>query len=309
MSTSTTPTPTFDAERVLADYRAALEQAGLSAQTRRGYTSRVAGFLTWLAATPHSYAGDPLRDPRARDAAVKAYRAYLVEERQARPATVNAHLNALANFYRQRGPGEPAAAREPIPAAGPLTLTEDEQRRFLRAAQARGNARDVALALLLFYAGPSAEEVQDLDVDDVDLSPDRARIAIRTATGNVGREVPLHPAARTALDTWLDDRAGHRGAGESEALFLNRRGGRLLVRSIRTIVAEIAATAGLVHPTGPLAGSTRVQPHTLRRTMAEQLRRAGADPALVAGLLGQRGGDPGGEGARAAIHHALIVDG
>jgi hypothetical protein len=75
----------------LTDYRAALESADLSANARRGYGSRVAGFLDWLATGP-DLDGDPLTLPAARDDAVLDYRSWLKTVRKATPWTVNAHL-------------------------------------------------------------------------------------------------------------------------------------------------------------------------------------------------------------------------
>lgn len=104
--------------------------------------------------------------------------------------------------------------------------------------------------------------------------------------GGVYREVPMHHAAREALRGWLRERANHRGAHDTTALFLNRLGGRLLARSIRTIITDLGQAAGLVHDTGPNAGKSRVHPHTLRHTVATQLLRNGTDIVTVADILG-----------------------
>jgi integrase/recombinase XerC len=69
-------------------------------------------------------------------------------------------------------------------------------------------------------------------------------------------------------------------------LFLNRLGGRLLVRSIRTIIADVGQAGGLVHDAGPDAGKSWVHPHTLRHTVATQLLRNGVDIVTVADIMG-----------------------
>src|SRR5258708_9099127 len=62
-------------DQVLAEYAAALGRAPLQPTSRAKYLSRVRGFLAWLAAADID--GDPLRDPAARDWAVRDYRAHL----------------------------------------------------------------------------------------------------------------------------------------------------------------------------------------------------------------------------------------
>jgi integrase len=140
---------------------------------------------------------------------------------------------------------------------------EPEQRQFLRAAQKCGSVRDTAIALLLLlYTGLRVEKVHHLDLADVPISARRGKVIVRAGKGEHGgiyREVPMHHAAREALRAWLHERANHRGAA-TPALFLNRLGGRLLARSIRTIIAELGPGAGLVHDAGPDAGKSRVHP-------------------------------------------------
>lgn len=272
---------------VLAAYRVALDKTDLSEHARRAYGSRVAGFLDWLATGPDlAVSGDPLKTPHARDAAVRDYRRWLKTDRRATPWTINAHLTALDHFYAYHlGLGAPVVKRERITPTAPEALDELEQRRFVRACHRCGSVRNTAIGLLLLYTGLRVEEVEALDVDDIVLSARRGKVIVRDGKGNVYREVPLHRAARAALRAWLDERP-HRGAEQTRALFLNRLGGRLLVRSIRTVVAELGMAAGLVHDAGPDAAKSRVHPHTLRHTFGTQLLRNGVDIVIVADLMG-----------------------
>lgn len=302
---------------VLADYRDALTTAPLSEHARRGYASRVAGFLDWLATGPdRAPAGDPLSEPPARDYAVRDYRRWLKTDRKATPWTINAHLTALDHFYSHHlGLGAPVITRERITPTAPQALDEDEQRRFVRAANRCGSTRNTAIALLLLYTGLRVEEAETLNVDDVPISTRRGKVIVRDGKGHVYREVPLHRSARTAIRAWLDQRSTHRGAEQTPALFLSRRGDRLRIRAIRYIIAEIGLAAALVHDSGPATDTSRVHPHTLRHSFATQLLRKGTDIVLVADLMGHatvnttRSYTRSSETDRAhAIEQALITD-
>jgi integrase/recombinase XerC len=247
---------------------------------------------------------------------VRDYRAWLKTVRKATPWTINAHLTALDHFYGHHlGLGAPVVKRERIPQTAPEALEEGEQRRFVRAAGRCGSVRNTAIGLLLVYTGLRVEEVEALDVEDVLISARRGKVIVRDGKGSVYREVPLHRAARQAIRAWLDQRSSYCGAHHASALFLNRLGGRLLVRSLRTVVAELGVAAGLVHQASPAVGKSRVHPHTLRHTFGTQLLRNGVDIVIVADLMGHatldttRSYTRSSEADRArAIEAALITD-
>ncbi|WP_267595458.1 tyrosine-type recombinase/integrase [Carbonactinospora thermoautotrophica] len=258
---------------VLADYLARLERAPLSTESRRTYASKVRQYLAWLAAADVD--GDPLADPAARDWAVRDYRTHLVTVAKRKPTTVNNALAALDDFYTRRGLGPANADRLDLPTSTRRSLPQRAQTRWLRAVAQEPSARDRALALLPFYAGPRIAETVRLDLDDVRLSARKGELRL-LGKGGKPRWVPLHPELRAALAAWLEERRTWPGAQENPALFLNRRGGRLSVRGARDVFARIADAAGLDAATA----------HALRHTFATTLVRGGTDLVIVAELLG-----------------------
>jgi site-specific recombinase XerD len=269
-------------DQVLAEYAAALGRAPLQPTSRSKYLSRVRGFLAWLAAADID--GDPLHDPAARDWAVRDYRAHLKTIRKSAPATINITLAALGDFYQRRGLGAPAVRREDLPQRdAPRALGERDARRYLRAVEQKAGVRDRVVALLPYFAGLRDSEVVRLDIDDVRLPARKGELRVlgKGADGGKPRTVPVHAELRPVLQAWLDERPSWPGASDMPALLLNRRGGRLSDRSVRTIIERFGEFAGLgddpLEPFGP---------HVLRHTFGTQLVRAGVDLVTVAELMG-----------------------
>ena len=136
--------------------------------------------------------------------------------------------------------------------------------------------RDRAVLELLYASGLRVSELARLDWDDLDLAGRTLRVL---GKGGKERMVPFgHPAAE-ALADWhsLWQQIRKQDDSESEPVFLNYRGGRLSVRSIRRILDRYVQQASLA------AG---VHPHTIRHTFATHLLESGADLRTIQELLG-----------------------
>ncbi|MER7131332.1 tyrosine-type recombinase/integrase [Streptosporangium saharense] len=217
--------------------------------------------------------GDPIADPVARDWAARDYRAHLMTVAKRSPQTVNAHLTAVDDFNRRVGVGPAAAKRTDLPQLAPRALDDRAQTRFLREAE-RASARDSAIAYTGFYAGLRIAELAALDVDDVHLSARKGTLIVRYGKGGRYRSVPIHPQLRTALETWLAQRAAE---ANEVALFVNARGRRLTTRGIYDLLIALADAAGIRED---------FTPHVLRHTLGTNLRRQGEDIVVIAELLG-----------------------
>jgi site-specific recombinase XerD len=268
---------------VYAGYAAALERAPLDGDTRRAYSARVRSYLAWLD-TADLAGHDPLAGPHGRDFAARDYRSYLKTAARRAPSTVNAHLTALDHFYGHLGLGPALVRRDQLPRRAPRALDGREQKRYLRAVEARPLARDRAIGDLLFYTGLRIAELAALDAVDVPLSARKGTVIVREGKGGNAREIRLlDPRPRASVTAWTKERTSWPGAG-TPALFLNRRGGRLSARSVDQLLDELAADADLIHDDGTPA----ISAHDIRHTFGTNLLRAGADIVLVAELMGHR---------------------
>jgi len=140
--------------------------------------------------------------------------------------------------------------------------------------------RDKALLELLYATGARISEVVGLDVDDLDLSPDRGAARL-LGKGSKERVVPVGSFAREAVDAYLvRGRPALAAAGRgTPAVFLNTRGRRLSRQSAWAALRQAARRSGI-------PGAEEVSPHTLRHSFATHLLAGGADVRVVQELLG-----------------------
>ena len=203
-----------------------------------------------------------------------------------------AHGRRGARLPQVRGPRRAGAARpgrrrcarrapaKRLPKALPLADVEA----ILEAAGAPGTMlalRDRALLELLYGTGARISEAVGLDVDDLDLGTERARVLLR-GKGSKERIVPVGRYAREAISAYLvrarpELVAPARRPGDAGALFLNARGGRLSRQSAWTVIVR--------RPSAP-ASRAEVSPHTMRHSFATHLLDGGADVRVVQELLG-----------------------
>ena len=142
--------------------------------------------------------------------------------------------------------------------------------------------RDRALLELLYATGARISEVCGLSMGDIDFDGRLVRlfgkgskeriVPFGRAGGDGARRVVLAPAAGCC---WCR-RSGAR-RGDAEAVFLNRRGGRLTRQAAWAVVKRYGERAGI---TGELS------PHVLRHSCATHLLDHGADLRVVQEMLG-----------------------
>ena len=132
--------------------------------------------------------------------------------------------------------------------------------------------RDRAMLELLYATGIRVGELTGLNLRDVDLARGLAHV---TGKGNKQRVVPFGDEAAAAVSEWLEFGRAEL-AGDTQAMFVGSRGGRIDQRQVRRIVERA----------GQRAGVENVSPHTLRHTTATHMLEGGADLRVVQEMLG-----------------------
>jgi len=135
--------------------------------------------------------------------------------------------------------------------------------------------RDRAILEVLYSGGLRVSELTGLNLSGFD--PNRKELLV-WGKGAKERIALLGQPAVSALRTYIETGRPHLvGNTATDALFLNRFGGRITTRSVMNLLKKYSRKAGL---------EKRVTPHTLRHTFATHLLDGGADLRSVQELLG-----------------------
>ena len=158
----------------------------------------------------------------------------------------------------------------------PRFLTQGEIETLINAAdkETPQGLRDRAILELLYAAGLRVSEVVGVEVANVDLDDQTARVF---GKGARERLVMMGRPAVRAVERYLAHGRPLLAKRPATALFLNRDGGRLSQRAVQIMVRKYALVAGL---------DRSVHPHLLRHTFATHLLEGGAELRVVQTLLG-----------------------
>ncbi|MDC0737049.1 site-specific tyrosine recombinase XerD [Cognatishimia sp. SS12] len=261
-------------------------ELGASTNTQMAYARDLKDFSGWLAAQNIGL------NEVSRDAVEK----YLVhcDAQGLAKSTRARRLSAIKQLYRFafeegwmetnpaiqiKGPGQDKRL--------PKTLEVIEVDKLIEAARASGrNAHDrqrnICLMEVLYATGMRVSELVSLPVSAARGDP---RMLLIRGKGGKERMVPLSPAARNALASWLvardtlEEARQQDGKPASRYLFPSRgKLGHLTRHRFYALIKEFAVTGG-VNP-------DKVTPHTLRHAFATHLLANGADLRSIQTLLG-----------------------
>ena len=197
---------------------------------------------------------------------------------QLRPRSVARKLSSLRSLFRylqregvvQKNPA--ALVMTPkLDKTLPHFMTENEAIKLVEAPEENtaDSLRDRAIFETLYSTGIRVSELVGLDIRDVDLISNLIKVY---GKGKKERMAPIGDKACASIQAYLDARNNR-----SEALFLNRSGGRLTDRSIRNIINRHIKRVAI---------EQKVSPHMFRHSFATHLLDRGADLRSVQELLG-----------------------
>ena len=254
-----------------------------SIQTVKSYREDITQALEFLRTSAKKDSLDA-RDWNTR--ALRAFLAWLHEQGYAK-STIARRLAAVRTFGKflcrqgtlATNPAE--ALRSPrLNKKLPHFLTVDDIRKLLASplATSPSGRRDRAMLETLYSAGLRVSELCGLNLADADLTDG---VLVIRGKGKKERLALLGDQAIVALKTWLGDRKELLASvgAVSEAVFLNKSGGRLTTRSVGRLLVTHLRRAGL---------DPRTTPHTLRHSFATHLLDNGADIRGVQELLGHK---------------------
>ena len=252
-------------------------ERNMSAYTVRNYTADLMDFFDFLRAKDISSLREVDR------LTLRDYLSHLMKQGLVK-ASIARKLSAIRSFYRyllQEG----MISTSPVATTSspkldkrlPSFLTIEEVKRLLEAPDLSTpqGQRDRALLELLYASGLRVSELAQLNLEQVNLDTHEIRV---WGKGAKERVVLMGEPAAKALTTYLSQgRPKLLGKKGSNALFVNRYGGRLPERRIQIILGKYASSASI---------DKKVHPHLLRHTFATHLLDGGADLRVVQELLG-----------------------
>ena len=131
--------------------------------------------------------------------------------------------------------------------------------------------RDLAIIELMYSSDLRVSEAASVDLKDFEENMQFLRVF---GKGSKTRLVPIGRFAKEAINRWLLER--EKIEVESDAVFVNLKGGRITTRSIQLRLKRLALKQGL----------PPVYPHMLRHSFATHMLESGGDLRTIQELLG-----------------------
>lgn len=220
-----------------------------------------------------------------RDVSVEVVQSFVASRMEAgiHPRTLSRQLSALRTFYQyliehdlaQANPAKSVKAPKqpkPLPKSLDIDLTQQLLDQPLNSWQ---DIRDQAMFECLYSAGLRVSELADLDLSPGLDQLDDGWVRV-IGKGKKERVSPLGAKAIDALRKWLAIRSEH-AKDDEQAVFVNRFGNRISVRSIQQHLDQRTLQAGL---------PTKMSPHRLRHACATHVLESSGDLRAVQDLLG-----------------------
>jgi len=248
------------------------------------YRCAVNQFLDWI---------EMMGNPPFIKATLDAYKAFMLEDLEYAPSTVNQKLSAIRSFTKNLIANNHNEAQNKL-ISGLLAVDNVKsqgirQGNWLNREQAQQllntpdpttttGKRDRAILSVLLGAGLRRAEVAGLTVKDIQLIEARWAIVDLMGKGRRVRTIPIPSWAKQAIDLWLESVEITSGS-----LFVPlSRGGNLIADASSLSPHAIGM---VVKKYGEIC-KTEISAHDLRRTFAKLARKGGSDLAQIQLSLG-----------------------
>lgn len=155
-------------------------------------------------------------------------------------------------------------------------LTEEETTSLLAAPgqDSKKERRDTALLCLLYDSAARVQELADLKVKNIRLSPP-PQVTL-TGKGRKTRTVPLMDKTIDIVKAYMEENGLNQPGKEEQPLFSNARGEKLTRQGIAYILKKYTDECHLAE----------ISPHRLRHTKAMHLTEADVNPFFIRDFLG-----------------------
>lgn len=207
-----------------------------------------------------------------------------LREEGLKPRSANRILAAMRGFYRfllregHRQENPLADIRHgKVWMSLPDTLSRQEMELLIRqpGLGSPEAVRDTAMLEMLYASGLRVSELTSLTLGGVNW---QVGYLVTLGKGGKERVVPVGHPALSVLRRYVEDvRPGLSKGGDTDVVFLNRRGRGLTRQGVWKIVRRYAVRAGI---------GKKVYPHTFRHSFATHLLEGGADLRSVQLMLG-----------------------
>jgi integrase/recombinase XerD len=266
----------YDNTQYIRTFQIWMEDAGYTDSTQKAYLHTINHFLDNI-------------DRSAKNVTKLDIMSYLTEVRKngCSDTTRNRKLFAIRSFYKGLKDME---VIESNPAAEvklskternhlPVYLEEKDLKKFLQQVGGGYSSRNIAIFLLMAYAGLRVGEVHRLNVSD--FFPSRSNIHV-SGKGRKWRAVPLPEALTDLLQQEIEQRRTPNRSVET-ALFISQKGYRLSIRQIQTIAQQ---TFEKLQEQNESLRDLKLSCHKLRHSFATLLLKQGTDIRVVKELMG-----------------------
>lgn len=262
--------PTGNIEQLQIAWLQFLGASGRRASsTVRCYESDLGQLVEFLGRQGHSMQPEDLRPAdvaRFRDSSPN-WKASTVRRKL---AAVSAFFDWMVEHAHMQANPAASVARPETQAADTAFVTPDDALAMLLECR---DDRERAILMTLWRAGPRYQELQNLRVQDIDLSRNELQV---TGKGGHVAAVPILSDLKPYLLRWLEARPDV----DHDLLFTSRTGAPMYDKCLRRLISRLIRHAGLQD-----RGYT---PHSFRHGCATALYEAGVDLGTVSRFLRHR---------------------